>query len=140
MHSYPRRVAGRQASRLRLKLARAHVSDLLCDRVAGRQASRLRLKHLVQAAFEANWRGCGEASVASAIETLSTFRAGRQAGCVAGRQASRLRLKQCLSYLRRYDGACCGEASVASAIETGSQVSVEYNAFTLRGGKRRVCD
>src|SRR5579884_1267708 len=62
---------------------------------------------------------CGEASVASAIETAVLAQVGLASKSVAGKQASRLRLKPCHA-----DGpSCppsprCGEASVASAIET----------------------
>src|SRR5579884_4178309 len=109
------RVAGKQASRLRLKPARASPARPLRP-VAGKQASRLRLKHPVATAQKKDmWQ-------------------------VAGKQASRLRLKR--QYFRRQ--ACaffrCGEASVASAIETPLSLLSCALYRQLRGSKRRVCD
>src|SRR5579884_1357004 len=61
---------------------------------------------------------CGEASVASAIETAGYQPDTVPVPTVAGKQASRLRLK--LSTTMNIYGHVfrCGEASVASAIET----------------------
>src|SRR5574337_1739383 len=85
--------------------------------VAGKQASHLRLKQTGQQAGRSLMRGCREASVASAIETIVLVLM-RCSAVVAGKQASHLRLKQ--AYERRHGSGYrrCREASVASAIET----------------------
>ncbi len=109
---------------------------------------------------------CGEASVASAIETEGSPLALYQVCEVAGKQASRLRLKLEIAIYFIYPHLpSCGEASVASAIETcpgdvrplppfcvaGKQASrlrlkppgdgeVGAGEDELRGSKRRVCD
>src|SRR5579884_4080294 len=61
-------VAGKQASRLRLKLSLRRATRRLWW-VAGKQASRLRLKPVARCRTGSLLRCCGEASVASAIET-----------------------------------------------------------------------
>ncbi len=66
-------VAGKQASRLRLKHPYAsHLRRL--QGVAGKQASRLRLKHRLLSWRSELCQRCGEASVASAIETVRAWR------------------------------------------------------------------
>ncbi len=70
--TYPRSscsgVAGKQASRLRLK-QEMRASCVVARFVAGKQASRLRLKQTFNLNAGQNTLRCGEASVASAIET-----------------------------------------------------------------------
>src|SRR5579884_9518 len=111
--------------------------------VAGKQASRLRLKQVCGVLHSYAEASCGEASVASAIETFPVHLDEVESGKVAGKQASRLRLKRGFyrhatvhcrpvagkqasrlrlkhrSLLYCLELTCgCGEASVASAIET----------------------
>ncbi len=83
--------------------------------VAGKQASRLRLKQPERRTTAARKWCCGEASVASAIETMRDV------------------AETLLSY-------SCGEASVASAIETHRRCLCRGRKQGLRGSKRRVCD
>src|SRR5579875_3882684 len=108
--------------------------------VAGKQASRLRLKPRAWAGSVMGTPGCGEASVASAIETFSESRVAASSVVVAGKQASRLRLKQQAGLLFDAERYSCGEASVASGIETKVGCNGRSTRVGLGGSKRRVCD
>ncbi len=106
-------VAGKQASRLRLKQEKGYLPLLLLIEVAGKQASRLRLKHALAGPDEKHLCRCGEASVASAIETYKAQAIYREYGvAVAGKQASRLRLKHSpLFFVQRGEGVAGKQAS-----------------------------
>ncbi len=65
---------------------------------------------------------CGEASVASAIETDKSRPEPYAEISVAGKQASRLRLKLPPLFATTVAYGSCGEASVASAIETQDEM------------------
>src|SRR5579884_1427143 len=108
--------------------------------VAGKQASRLRLKQRLIVRYAGKGPGCGEASVASAIETAVLV--SQPLPCqVAGKQASRLRLKPSRMLATRAI-ALIVAGKQASRLRLKRKVSACSTSIltALRGSKRRVCD
>src|SRR5579884_3794786 len=94
-----------------------------------------RLQHL-----QPEGTSCGEASVASAIETMSLSFLVMCFSCVAGKQASRLRLKPCSSAPAEQQLLVAGKQASRLRLKHVIGCSTIHGSLRLRGSKRRVCD
>src|SRR5579884_3188922 len=83
---------------------------------------------------------CGEASVASAIETIQFSGKGVCFPTVAGKQASRLRLKHSRGFGGNATVYVAGKQASRLRLKLNLQYSLIESMQSLRGSKRRVCD